>query len=112
MNRMVPRVHAPQSSACQSHPDGGLDLVVLTVRLLFFLQDFTAPPARIITRRQLRSASTIAIVIKTLSVGHTHSIGIASQYFVGQMMRIDLFPRVPMITWICRPVIISPQTKQ
>jgi hypothetical protein len=54
----------------------------------------------------------MAIVIKTSSVGHTHSIGIASQYFVGQTVRSDLFSGVPMMTWICRPVIISPQTKQ
>jgi hypothetical protein len=88
-------------------------LVLLIVLLVVFLrQDCIARPARVIKRSQLRSASTIAIVIKTSSVGCTHSIGIASQCFVGQMMRSDLCPGVPMITWICRPVIISPQTKQ
>jgi hypothetical protein len=54
----------------------------------------------------------MAIVIKTSSVGHTHSIGIASQCFVGQMTRSDLFPSVPVIAWISLPVMISPQTRQ
>jgi hypothetical protein len=51
-------------------------------------------------------------VIKTWSVGHTRSIGTALQFFVGQMTRINLFPRMPITTWICWPVMISPQTRQ
>jgi len=74
--------------------------------VVFLQQDCIARPARLIRLSQFSSASTIAIVIKTSSVGHTHSIGIASQYFVGQMVRSDLFSRVPIITWISLPVMI------
>jgi hypothetical protein len=71
-------------------------LVLLIVPLVVLLrQDCIARPARVTRRSQFRSASTIVIVIKTLSVGHTYSIGFALQCFVGQMTRSNLFPRVP-----------------
>jgi len=48
----------------------------------------------------------IAIFIKTPSVGRTHSIGIALQCSVGEMMRSGPFPPVPSITRISRPLMI------
>jgi hypothetical protein len=71
-----------------------------------------ARPARLTKQNQRRSASIIAIFIKTSSVGGTHSIGIASQCFVGQTTRSGISPHTPSIIWISRPVIISPQTRQ
>jgi hypothetical protein len=46
------------------------------------------------------------------SVGSTQSIGIALQRSVGQMMRGGPVSQVPPITWISRPVMILPQTRQ
>ncbi|PYX29962.1 MAG: hypothetical protein DMG80_13370 [Acidobacteria bacterium] len=71
-----------------------------------------ARPARLTKQNQRRSAFIIAIVIKTSSVGGTHSTGIASQCFVGQTMRSGVWPHASPIIWISRPVIISPQTRQ
>jgi len=91
----------------------GLGLVLLIVLLVLFLwKDCMARPARLTKQNQRRSASIIAIVIKTSSVGGTHSMGIASQRSVGQMTRKDAFLSVLSITWISRPVMISPQTRQ
>ena len=97
------------------YPIGGLGLVLLIVLLVVFLRfgrDRVARPARMIRQFLRRSASSIAIFIKTSSVGRTQSIGIALHCSVGQMMRSGPFPRLPPITWICRPVIILPQTRQ
>jgi hypothetical protein len=71
-----------------------------------------ARPACLTSRTQRHSASTIAIFIKTSSVGGTHSIGIEWQCSVGQMRRSGASPSVLSITWISRPVKISPQTRQ
>jgi hypothetical protein len=96
-----------------TYPGLGLNLVLLTVlRFLRVWQDWMARPARLTRRSQPRSASTIAIFIKTSSVGRTHSSGIASQSFVGQTTRSGVSPHARSITWISRPVIISPQTRQ
>lgn len=71
-----------------------------------------APPARAIRRSQRRSASTIAIFIRTSSVGGTHSIGTESQCSVGQMRRGGRPPHRFSIILISRPVMICPQTRQ
>jgi hypothetical protein len=104
---------ARQLRCLQNYPGLGLDLVLLMVLLFFLLwQAWMARPACLTRRSQPRSASTIAIFIKTSSVGRTHSIGIAPQRFVGQTMRSEVSPHALSITWISRPVIISPQTRQ
>ena len=101
------------TSACKHYPGPGLDLGLLMVLPFSLLwQDWMARPACLTRRSQPRSASTIAIFIKTSSVGRTHSIGIASQCFVGQTTRSGVWPVPLSITWISRPVIISPQTRQ
>ncbi|TMP95270.1 MAG: DUF3309 family protein [Verrucomicrobia bacterium] len=113
LNRIALCIHASQSSACGYYPSGGLSLVPLIVLLVvFFGRDRVAWPARMIRQFLRRSASTIAIFIKTSSVGRTQSIGIALQCSVGQMMRSGPFPRVPPITWISCPVMILLQTRQ
>jgi hypothetical protein len=71
-----------------------------------------ARPARAIRRSQRRSASTIAIFIRTSSVGGTHSIGTESQCSVGQMRRGGRPPHRFSIILISRPVMICPQTRQ
>jgi hypothetical protein len=101
------------STACKHYPGLGLDLVLpMLLTFLLLWQDWMARPACLTRRSQPPSASTIAIFIKTSSVGRTHSIGVASQRFVGQTTRSGVSPRALSITWISRPVIISPQTRQ
>jgi hypothetical protein len=98
---------------CKLCPGRGLNLLLpMVLGLLRVWQDWMARPARLTRRNQPRSASTIAIFIKTPSVGRTHSSVIASQCFVGQTTRSGVAPRALSITWISRPVIISPQTRQ
>ena len=98
---------------CKLYPGLGLNLVLRMVLGFFRVwQDWRARPARLTRRSQPRSASTIAIFIKTSSVGRTHSSGSASQCFVGQTTRSGVSPHALSITWISRPVIISPQTRQ
>jgi len=100
----------PRMSVC--YPSFGLDFVLLVVLLALLWSDCMARPARVTSRTQRHSTSTIAIVIKTSSVGGTHSIGIAGQRSVGQMTRSGASPSVLSIARISRPVKISPQTRQ
>jgi len=59
----------------------------------------------------LRSwAAIISTMAMISSVGSTQSIGIELHRSVGQLSRSG--PSVPPATWICRPVMILPQTKQ
>jgi len=101
------------STARKHYPGLGLDLVLpMLLTFLLLWHDWMARPACLTRRSQPRSTSTIAIFIKTFSVGRTHSIGIASQCFVGQTMRNGDSLHALSITWTSRPVIISPQTRQ
>ena len=61
----------------------------------------------------LRSSDVAAFATARISsVGSTQSIGIELHRSVGQLSRCDPFPRVPPATWICRPIMILPQTRQ
>ncbi len=66
----------------------------------------------VVTTASRSSATILSTFARISSVGSTQSIGIELQPSVGQLSRSGPLPRVPPATWICRPVMILPQTRQ
>src|SRR5207302_8027241 len=66
----------------------------------------------VVTAASRSSATILSTLARISSVGSTQSIGIELQRSVGQLSRSGPLPRVPPATWICRPVMILPQTRQ
>lgn len=58
------------------------------------------------------SVASLSTFVRISFVVSTQSIGIESQPWVGQLSRSGPLPRIPPATWICRPVISLPQTRQ
>jgi hypothetical protein len=58
------------------------------------------------------SDAIVSATARISSVGSTQSIGIELHRSDGQFSRCDPFPTVPPCTWICRPRMILPQTRQ
>ena len=58
------------------------------------------------------SAAIFSTLARISSVGSTQSIGMELHLSVGQLSRSGPLPRVPPATWIWRPEMSLPQTRQ
>src|ERR1044071_6411043 len=55
------------------------------------------------------SAAIVCTLARISSVGSTQSMGIELHFSVGQLSRSGPLPRVPPVTWMCRPDMSLPQ---